>query len=146
MPLLPQVMANPAWVGTVDIIDPPGGAAVTALDYDGARALADAAGGVRAAAVTPSSPPSDGGAASAALMAPASATPLLPVRPVPSAEPAAFLMLQVQTTAYMGEPCQWTCAQGRPMPACYPAHPPHLPSRAQVRRWPSAPSRASTTA
>ena len=96
-------MANPAWVGTVDIVDPPGGATVTALDYDRARAQADAAGGAKAAAAAPSSPPSDG-AASAALMAPASAAPLLPVRPIPSAEPAAFLMLQVQTTAYMGEP------------------------------------------
>lgn len=83
-----QVLANPAWVGRVEFIDE--GVPVTAQAVAEARAhVADA---------RPWTAKAPGAAAAAAAVA----APLLPAQPVPS-EPAAFLMLQAQVTAYMGE-------------------------------------------
>ena len=103
-----QVLANPAWVGRVEFVDPPGGEGVPATAQAVAEARAQAAdarpwtakGGQGLGAVEP--------AAAAAAVA-----PLLPARPVPS-EPAAFLMLHAQVTAYMGG---WVWWGGRRPPA-----------------------------
>ena len=127
------MIANPAWVGTVEVVDPAGsGVAVTAQAVWDARAqIADARSWTEKGHIA-AAPDS----ASAALV---------PVQPVPAGEPAAFLMLQAQVTAYMGasQLHVW-------MLSCslYLIHrsPVCITRVFQVKRWPSALLRALTTA
>jgi hypothetical protein len=96
-----QLIANPAWVGTVEVLDPAGGGVAAS-----AEAIADARAHIadpRSWVDKSSAPRAHAADAQAAAASGGEArAPLIPGQPFPAGEPAAVLMLQAQVTAYMG--------------------------------------------